>query len=329
MSSGRKLGIGLTPLETRREVVLHVARRAEELGYDAFSLAEGWGHDAGVLLAEVASQTSRISIGTGVLNVWGRSPATIAMMTTSLSEASGGRFFLGLGVGSPPLAEGFHDVPFDEPVARLAEVTRQVRRLLAGERIEQSRASEVGPLKLAVLPASDVQINLAALGPRSTRTAGELADGWTPFLLPVSGAGASAAVLEEGATAAGRARPIVAPSLPMAVCAGPEQAREIASWWVAFYLVSMGPLYRETLRRLGHGAAVGEVVEANPTPRTFDIPSGAEGLLDELTVWGDPDAGRAALDRWYSVGAEMPTLILPPGRDLATLDFMLESMRPR
>src|SRR5688500_5231010 len=81
-----RLGIGLTPLETRREVVLHVASRAEQLGYEAFYLAEGWGHDAAVLLTEVAVRTSRIHIGSGVLNVWGRSPATIAMLATSLHE---------------------------------------------------------------------------------------------------------------------------------------------------------------------------------------------------------------------------------------------------
>jgi alkanesulfonate monooxygenase SsuD/methylene tetrahydromethanopterin reductase-like flavin-dependent oxidoreductase (luciferase family) len=323
------LGIGLTPLETRREVILHVARRAEELGYDAFWLAEGWGQDAGVLLAEVASQTDRIRIGTGVLNVWGRTPATVAMMATSLSEASGGRFSLGLGAGSPPLAEGFHDVPFDDPVTRLADMTSQVRRLLAGERIEQSRSSEIRPLKLARLPASEVPINLAALGPKSTRMAGQLADGWMPFLLPVSGAETSATLLDEGATAAGRQRPTIAPSVPVAVSADPAEALEIASWWVVFYLVSMGPLYRATLRRLGHGAAVDEVVAANPTPRTPDMPPAALGLLDELTVWGDPDAGHATLDKWYAAGAELPALTLPPGRDLATLDYMMESLAPR
>ena len=92
----RRLAVGLTPMETRREVVLHLADRAEELGYDAFFLAEGWGHDAGVLLAEVATRTNRITLGTGIVNVWGRTPATIAMLATSLAELSGDRFVLGL-----------------------------------------------------------------------------------------------------------------------------------------------------------------------------------------------------------------------------------------
>ena len=71
------VAVGVTPMETRREVVLRLADLAEDLGYIAFTVAEGWGYDAGVLLAEIATRTSRIELGTGVLNVWGRSPASI------------------------------------------------------------------------------------------------------------------------------------------------------------------------------------------------------------------------------------------------------------
>lgn len=330
MASQRALGVGLTPLETRREVVLHVAQRTEELGYDSFFLAEGWGHDAGVLLAEIATRTSRIRIGTGVLNVWGRSPASIAMLATSLQEVSGGRFVLGLGAGSPPLAEGLHDVPFKAPVQKLGATTRQVRRLLNGERIESSVPDGSRPLKLAVRASSEIPICLAALGPRAIRLCGELADGWYPFLLPLSGMQEGIRLLEEGAARGepGRRLPQVGPCLPTAVSADRAQALAVASWWVVFYLTSMGPLYRETLRRLEHGAAVDEVLAANPTPGTFDVPETARGLLDELTLWGDAEQARATLDRWYEAGAQSPGLTLPPNRPIEELDQVLESMRP-
>src|SRR3954452_14503966 len=185
--TSRPLGVGLVPMETRRDVILRLATRAEELGYASFSLAEGWGHDAGVLLAEIACRTERIRLAAGVLNVWGRSPATIAMLAASLAEVSGGRFDLGLGAGSPQLAEGLHDVEFRAPVARLAEVTRQVRRFLDGERLLPSVPGRSRPLRLAVPPATPVSIQLAALGPRAVRVSGELADAWIPFLLPRSG----------------------------------------------------------------------------------------------------------------------------------------------
>ena len=286
-------------METRRPVVLHLAARAEALGYDAFFVAEGWGHDAGVLLAEVATRTDRITLGTGVLNVWGRTPATIAMLATSLAEASADRFLLGLGAGSPPLAEGLHDVEFIEPVQRLAAVTRQVRRLLNGQRIDATIERDNRPLKLAITPQRKIPIHLAALGPQSVRLAGELADGWAPFLLPLTGFGPSLGLLQEGAARRGSNRPLplIAPCVPAAVSSDRATALEIASWWVAFYLTSMGPLYRETLRRLGHGVAVEQVLAANPTRGTFGVPESARVLLDELTLWGDAEHAGQGLAR--------------------------------
>jgi alkanesulfonate monooxygenase SsuD/methylene tetrahydromethanopterin reductase-like flavin-dependent oxidoreductase (luciferase family) len=315
-------------METRRPVVLHLAERAEALGYDAFFVAEGWGHDAGVLLAEVAARTQRITVGTGILNVWGRSAATIAMLATSLAEASSDRFVLGLGAGSPPLAEGLHDTEFAQPVQRLDAVTRQVRRLLDGERLEPTVERDNRPLRLAVTPGRPVPIHLAALGPQSVRLAGEVADGWAPFLLPLSGLEAGVRLLREGAGRAEPARPLplVAPCVPAAVSTDAATALATASWWVAFYLTSMGPLYRQTLVRLGHGPAVEEVLAANPTPRTSEVPATARVLLDELTLWGDAAHAGEALDRWYAAGAEMPTVVLPPGRPLEELDHALEAL---
>jgi alkanesulfonate monooxygenase SsuD/methylene tetrahydromethanopterin reductase-like flavin-dependent oxidoreductase (luciferase family) len=330
MTQPRPLAVGLTPMETRRDVVLHVATRAEELGYSAVFVAEGWGHDASVLLAEIAGRTTRIGLGTGVLNVWGRSPATIAMLSASLDEVSGGRFLLGLGTGSPSLAEGLHGVPFAQPVERLGQLTRQVRRLLDGERLDESVPGGARPLRLAVRPASRIPIGLAALGPRATRLAGEVADAWFPFLLPLSGLKEGVRLLGEGAGRGGAARPLpqIRPGLPVAVAPDPAAARELASWWVRFYLTSMGPLYARTLRHLGFAEAVDVVLAGAAAGDPSPLGAEAGVLLDELTVWGDAPAARASLDRWYGAGADMPVIVLPPGRARAELDHALESLRP-
>jgi alkanesulfonate monooxygenase SsuD/methylene tetrahydromethanopterin reductase-like flavin-dependent oxidoreductase (luciferase family) len=313
-------------METRRDAVLRVATRAEELGYTGFFLAEGWGHDAPVLLTEVATRTSRITIGTGVLNIWGRSPASIAMLAASLTEVSDGRFVLGLGAGSPTLAEGWHDVPFRAPARRLGEVTRQVRRLLGGERLLPAAPGGSRPLRLAVRPSSDIPILLAALGPQAVRLAGELADAWYPFLLPLSGLEEGIRLLEDGAarTPGGRPVPQISPGIPVAVSCDAGRARELASWWVTFYLSSMGPLYARTLRNHGLGEAVDAVLATAGT----DVPESARFLLDELTVWGDAAQAREAVDRWYAAGADMPIIVLPPGAPLDELDHTLESLNP-
>jgi alkanesulfonate monooxygenase SsuD/methylene tetrahydromethanopterin reductase-like flavin-dependent oxidoreductase (luciferase family) len=328
MIPSRPLAVGLTPMETRRDVVVHVATRAEELGYDAVFVAEGWAHDVSVLLAEVALATDRIGLGSGVLNVWGRSPATIAMLAASLHELSGGRFVLGLGAGSPALAEGLHGVPFRRPVHRLGQVTRQVRRLLAGDRLDPPVPGG-RTLRLARPPASPVPVQLAALAPEAVRLAGELADAWYPFLLPLSGLGHGMRLLEEGAARGRPPRPVpqVRPGIPVAVSPDPAQARELASWWVRFYLTSMGPLYARTLRDAGFGAAV-DVLLAAPAGDPAPLAGAAGVLLDELTVRGDGGSARARLDAWYAAGAEMPVLVLPPGRSRDELDHALETLRP-
>ena len=327
-SSRGVVAAGITPLETRHDVVLRLAEHAEALGYDTFLLAEGWGHDAAALLGAIAARTRRIRLGTGVLNVWGRSPATVAMLASSLDALSGGRFVLGLGAGSPQLAEGLHDQPFAAPVARLASVTRQVRALLAGERTTPSRAAGARPLRLAVEPRPDIPVHLAALGPEAIRVAGELADGWYPFLLPRSGLADGIKVLHDAAVIANRPVPLVSPGLPVAIAADPATARAVAGWWVATYLLAMGPVYARTLRRHGFGSAVDAVRAANPARGGTEVPASAEVLLDELTVWGDADTGRASLDRWREAGAELPVVVLPPGRPLAELQYALEALRP-
>ena len=113
------LSVVSMPLETRREAVLHLATTADRLGYDSIYLPETWSWDVTVALAELASRTRSIRLGSAVLGIWGRSAATLAMAASTLHAVSEGRFTLGLGVSTGQLAEGFHDVPFDAPVARL------------------------------------------------------------------------------------------------------------------------------------------------------------------------------------------------------------------
>jgi alkanesulfonate monooxygenase SsuD/methylene tetrahydromethanopterin reductase-like flavin-dependent oxidoreductase (luciferase family) len=328
IAPARAVAVGITPLETRHDVVLHLAKQAEALGFDAFLLAEGWGHDAAALLGAIAARTGRIRVGTGVLNIWGRTPAGIAMLAATLDALSDGRFVLGLGAGSPQLAEGWHDQAFTAPVTRLGAVARQVRALLDGERMTSSLAGGQRPLRMAVQPRRDIPVHLAALGPDAVRLAGEIADGWYPFLLPRSGLAEGLKLLNEVAMSADRPVPLISPGLPVAVAADPATAQAIASWWVATYLLGMGPTYARSLRRHGFGAAVDAVLAANPTRRTTEVPANAQVLLDQLTVWGDADAGRSSVNTWFEAGAEMPVLVLPPGRPVAELEYALEVLRP-
>src|SRR5437867_10371362 len=155
------------------------------------------------LLAEAATRTTRVALGTGIIGIWNRSAATIAMAAARLDAISGGRFVLGLGASTPQLAEGLHDTPFEPPVPRMRRLVMQIRALLRGERIPLAVTTNARALKLNVPLAPELPIHIAALGDAMTRLAGELADAWVPFLYPWSRLATGVERLREGATLGG------------------------------------------------------------------------------------------------------------------------------
>jgi alkanesulfonate monooxygenase SsuD/methylene tetrahydromethanopterin reductase-like flavin-dependent oxidoreductase (luciferase family) len=320
-----RLGVGFTPFETRTDAIVRLAVHAEEVGLDRVDVAEGWTHDSLIVLAELAARTSRIGLGTSIISVWGRTPATIALGAAGLQRASGGRFSLGLGAGSPPLTEGFHGIPWDRPLAVMRETLTAVRALLAGDRLPEP-ASGARPLRLGVVPEAPVPILLAALSPGSIRLAGELADGWTPFLWARSQVEEGRALLQEGADRAEVSTPTrVAPGVPVALGRDEASARRLAAWWLSTYSTRMGPLYPSMLgERFGMSAAVDAVVKATDGNARPDLPAAAETLAGEVTLFGTYDRVGDMIAAWFAAGADNLNLVLPPGHPEEELEELLD-----
>jgi alkanesulfonate monooxygenase SsuD/methylene tetrahydromethanopterin reductase-like flavin-dependent oxidoreductase (luciferase family) len=308
------LGVGFTPFETRTDAIFRVARHAEAIGLDRVDVAEGWTHDSTIVLAELAARTSRIGLGTSIISVWGRTPATMALAAAGLQRCSNGRFSLGIGAGSPPLAEGFHGVPWERPLSRMRDTLVAVRALLAGERLPEP-APGARPLRLGVAPDSPVPILLAALAPGSVRLAGELADGWTPFLWARSRIAEGRALLEQGELRAETRTPTaVSLGVPVAFGSDEAAARQLAAWWLSTYLTRMGPLYPRMLgERFGMGAAVSAVVDAADGGAPAELPPAAEELARDVTLFGTYDEARDTIAAWRAAGADDLNLVLPPG----------------
>ena len=112
---------GLADIEKIREV--------ERLGYDSIWTAESWGNDAVTPLAWVGSQTSTIKLGTGIMQLPGRSPANAAMTAMTMDILSNGRFIMGLGTSGPQVVEGWHGVPFNKTLTWLREYVTIVKRI--------------------------------------------------------------------------------------------------------------------------------------------------------------------------------------------------------
>ena len=281
------------------------------------------------MLTRIAGVTSRIGLATGVLPVWSRTPAAIAMAAASLQRASGGRFALGLGASSPPLVEGLHGLVWERPVDRMRATLVAVRALLDGARLPLDREG-VRPLRLGAPPEPRVPISLAALAPASVRLAGELADAWLPFLWARSRIADGRALLAEGEARAEDATPTgVTVSVPLAIAEDEEGARAIAAGWLLAYLTRMGPLYPRMLRdRFGYADEVEALLEANANGGTPRLPAEAERLARDVTVIGTYDEAPQAVRLWLEQGADAIDLIMPLGLPEEQLREMLEAAAP-
>src|SRR3954447_19301511 len=179
-------GLGLTA-----EDQISIVKAAEDFGYDSVWAAEAYGSDAATVLAWLAAGTERIKVGSAIFQMPARSPAMTAMTAATLDQLSDGRFLLGLGTSGPQVAEGWHGQRFGRQLQRTREYVAVVRKALARERLEfQGETLELPlpdapgtALKLMIAPVQErIRIYLAAIGPKNTTLAGEIPDGWLPFL---------------------------------------------------------------------------------------------------------------------------------------------------
>ena len=185
---------------------------AERLGVDGLWSAEAWGHDAATPLAFMAARTSRIRLGTGIMQAGTRTPALLAMTAMSLNAMSGGRFNLGLGVSGPQVIEGWHGIRFERPVQRMRETVEIVRRAIRGDRLTYRGkiyelplpGGEGKALRSAAKPQPDIPIYLATLSPKSLEMTGGIADGWLGTSFMPEHARIFFDHLEAGAVRAGR-----------------------------------------------------------------------------------------------------------------------------
>jgi alkanesulfonate monooxygenase SsuD/methylene tetrahydromethanopterin reductase-like flavin-dependent oxidoreductase (luciferase family) len=329
--TARRRGVALTPMETRRDVIVRAAVLADELGYETFSVPEGWGLDSAPVLTEIALRTSVIRVVSGILSVWGRTPATLAMTAATLHQVCDGRYVLGLGASTKALAEGFHDTAFEHPAARLRDTVTKVRALLSGQPAQLDHARRARPLRLGQPPAPELPIWVAALGEHTLQVATELGDGWIPALMARD-------CLPDWKERLNRRREVIAPDAPpFTVATGPitaadddaGNARDIAATCTAWYLSAMGDIYAQSVASQGYAAEVKAVIAANPrpSPRHGIVPSDAQVVLEQLAAYGTRGQVRQQLEPWDEA-ADIVAILLPPGLPWSTIEATLRAAAP-
>lgn len=320
-------GIAFTPFETRVDLIVDTARSAESMGFSSVSLAEAMSLASPIVLAQLALETEHIELATGVLSIWSRTPATLALTAAQLSALSGGRFVLGLGASTPPLVEGFHGVPWAHPLDALRRSLTAVQTLLAGDRLPTVPPGARG-LRMASPPTTPIPVALASITTPGIRVAGQLADRWLPFLLPKAALDLGRELLAQAARAAGRDHaPTVTACVPVALGPDEQSASQTAARWLTTYCARMGPVYPRVLREWGYAAEVDALLAANVDPRTPVLPRAADRLAQDVLIYGTFADAAHTVSAWQR-HADAVALTLPfdlPPRDLTAV---LQALAP-
>jgi F420-dependent oxidoreductase-like protein len=306
-------GLGLTSQDQ-----LNIVQEAERLGYDSVWTAEAYGSDSATILAWLAGQTSTIRLGSGIFQMPGRSPAMTAMTAATIDQLSDGRMILGIGSSGPQVAEGWHGQRFAHQLQRTREYVAVVRMALARERVEFHGETLELPLpdgqgkalKLTIPPIQEhIPVYLAAIGPKNTALAGEIADGWIPTLFSPEHVSELRPFLEEGAARSGRSLEgfDIAPTVNVFITDDLEGARNAMRPFVALYVGGMGSrqknFYNNLVQRYGFADEAKTIqdlyLEGKREEAMAAIP---DKLIDTVSLCGPADVVKERLGVYRDAG---------------------------
>ncbi|MBI3652964.1 MAG: LLM class flavin-dependent oxidoreductase [Acidobacteria bacterium] len=314
-----------------RPELLACVKTADACGYDSFWMPEAWERDAFTTLTELAAQTRQIHLATGIVNVFSRTPALLAMSAATLDEISGGRLRLGLGTSGAHVVADFHGLPFRKPLTRLKETIQIIRLLLAGERADfNGECFQLQRFKLGFKPLrSNLPIYVAALTPKSLQLIGELADGWLPTHWPRTALHQGIAPIRAAAAHANRnANDIdIAPFVNTVVGDDVTQAKKIARLPLAYYIGGMGDFYRDSISRLGFAEEACKIHSLWQAGRhKAAMQAVSDALIDAVAICGTLTDCRRRLDELPTYGATLTLVPIPQHGTVAEKCRVIEAL---
>ncbi len=301
---------------------------AEEAGFDTVFTAEAWGSDAYTPLAWWGRETTRMRLGTSVIQMSARTPTACAMAALTLDHLSGGRHILGLGVSGPQVVEGWYGQKFPKPLARTREYIDILRKVWAREApvtsagphypLPLSGEGTTGlgkPLKPITHPLrADIPVMLGAEGPKNVALAAEIADGWLPIFYSPRISGMYNEWLDEGFARAGARRTRetfeICATAQIIVTDDRPMVMEMMKPHLALYMGGMGSedtnFHAEVYRRMGYSEVVDDVTKLFRSDRKDEaakvIP---DELVDDSAIVGNLDYVKEQIKAWEASGVTM------------------------
>ena len=304
---------------------IEMIKQAEALGYHSIWTSEAYGSDAVAPAAWILAQTTRIKVGTAIMQMPARTPAMTAMTAMTLDALSGGRFILGLGPSGPQVVEGWHGVAYGKPLTRTREYVTIVRKILAREAPVEFEgehyqipyrgpgASGHGkPLKSILHGRKDLPIYTASISPNGMECAGEVADGVFPMMLdPTRHDDIVGPYVDEGFAAAGGGKSLaefdICPTVTVIVSDDVEKARMPVKMGLALYIGGMGArdknFYNDYAKRLGYEEEAVKIQDLYLAGRKQEaVAAVPDALVDAVHLVGPKARIRERLSAWREAG---------------------------
>jgi 5,10-methylenetetrahydromethanopterin reductase len=272
---------------------------------------ETWGREAFSTLGAISQVAHYPKLGTAILNIYSRTPSTIAMGGITLDILSGNRALLGLGVSTTAIIEDWHGLAFDKPFARMKEMIALLRLIWTGSPVSfKGDFFSVSNFKLLHSPPrTSIPIFLAAVNPLMITLSLSVAEGILLYLRPFNELRSTVQKIKKEIT-----RPFELASVFICSISDeyPDRARMRAAKTLAFY-ISVGVYYRKLISNSGFADETDTIVEEY-IKRGLDAASKivSDKFLDEIAICGDSEQGRRSMQRFISTGITLPILQINP-----------------
>jgi F420-dependent oxidoreductase-like protein len=321
-----KLGLSIGYSRAQLDVPVELVQRAEELGYDSVWTAEAYGSDAVTPLAFLAAKTSRIKLGTGIMQLAARTPANAAMSAATVDAmAGGGRFIAGIGVSGPQIVEGWYGQPWGRPYYRMKDYVAIMRKIFAREEPVTHDGKEISlpykgegssglakPLK-SILHMNQIPIYLATGSETTVKLTAEIADGWLPMGFVPGAMEEYRPWLEEGFRRAGNGKGFhdftIQASVHVEVETDVKAALQRLKPEVALYVGGMGHktknFHNDIMVRRGFGDAAQRIQELYLAKRKDEaIAAVPDEWVDLKSLVGPPARIKERYRAWEDSGAD-------------------------
>lgn len=337
-----KLATGIGYSGASMRIDMDFVHEVERLGYDSIWTAEAYGSDAVTPLAYIAALTTKIKLGTSIMQIPGRTPAMCAMTMSTLDAISGGRALVGLGLSGPQVVEGWHGVPYGKPAARTREYVEILRKIWAREEPVSYQGQEYQlpymgpgatglgkPLK-SILHGRQLPVYLATMGPINIRNTAELADGWLPIWFSPKRVDLFRPSLEEGFRRAGNGKSYkdfdIAAGCTVAIGDDVKALLAMQKPNLALYMGGMGAkeknFHNEMAVKYGYGEAAAKIQELYLSGRKQEATEAVpDELVDEMSLVGPVARIKERYRAWEDAGV---TTMMVQSRQREALELMAD-----